>query len=180
MNEDTAFNAIKDDNVPEKYKTMDELSRSKKLLSKYIKHYGNETFKTDFDGIKKEFKFLYDDEDDVSSTWEKQFAKKYYDKLFKEFCLVDLSKYKDRKVGMRWRLEKEVLSGKGQYICGEINCKIAMDLYTMEVNFAYKEDGTQKQALVKVKLCPDCAKKLKKAQTTKESTEKKKRKRDEM
>lgn len=42
---------------------------------------------------------------------EKDLAKKYYDKLFKEYCIADLSKYKENKVGLisrqssksRWR-----------------------------------------------------------------------------
>ena len=29
---------------------------------------------------------------------EKAMAKKYYDKLFKEYCLADLSRYKENKV----------------------------------------------------------------------------------
>ncbi|VDP02084.1 unnamed protein product [Schistosoma margrebowiei] len=42
-------------------------------------------------------------------------AKKYWEKLFKEYCLIDLSRYKENKFGMRWRLEKEVISGKGMH-----------------------------------------------------------------
>ena len=30
---------------------------------------------------------------------EKKLAKKYYDKLFKEYCIADLSRYKENKVG---------------------------------------------------------------------------------
>lgn len=30
---------------------------------------------------------------------EKELAKKYYDKLFKEYCIADLSRYKENKVG---------------------------------------------------------------------------------
>lgn len=29
---------------------------------------------------------------------EKELAKKYYDKLFKEYCIADLSRYKENKV----------------------------------------------------------------------------------
>lgn len=29
---------------------------------------------------------------------EKRLAKKYYDKLFKEYCIADLSRYKENKV----------------------------------------------------------------------------------
>lgn len=31
---------------------------------------------------------------------EKELAKKYYDKLFKEYCIADLSRYKENKVGL--------------------------------------------------------------------------------
>ena len=31
-------------------------------------------------------------------------AKKYYDKLFKEYCITDLSRYKENKVGEVIRL----------------------------------------------------------------------------
>lgn len=30
---------------------------------------------------------------------EKELAKKYYDKLFKEYCIADLSRFKENKVG---------------------------------------------------------------------------------
>ena len=97
------------------------------------------------------------------SNREKRLAKKYYDKLFKEYCITDLSRYKENKVqsltlnmwnissclyfpyslswpfsdmikisipiffqkfweirnmifqvAMRWRIEKEVVEGKGK------------------------------------------------------------------
>ena len=88
---------------------------------------------------------------------EKRMAKKYYDKLFKEYCITDLSRYKENKVdkpmwiilvdwkenqtlllkshghvhvwgtlilcdnfphqiALRWRIEKEVVIGKGMYV----------------------------------------------------------------
>jgi len=52
-------------------------------------------------------------EDEATMTWEKQLAKKYHDKLFKEYCLVDLSRYKQGQYAMRWRVESEVFEGKG-------------------------------------------------------------------
>ena len=87
-------------------------------------------------------------------------AKKYYDKLFKEYCICDLTLYKLNKVAMRWRIEKEVIDGKGQFVCGDKKCPIKEGLKSWEVNFAYMEHGERRNALVKLRLCPDCSYKL--------------------
>lgn len=55
--------------------------------------------RTDLDVIRENHKFLWE-EDDVADTWEKQLAKKYYDKLFKEYCICDLSRYKENQVSI--------------------------------------------------------------------------------
>lgn len=55
-----------------------------------------------------------------------------------------------RKIALRWRVEKEVISGKGQFVCGEKRCGEEEGLRTWEVNFAYKEQGEKKNALVKI------------------------------
>lgn len=52
--------------------------------------------RTDYDVIRENHRFLWDD--DEPDSWEKQLAKRYYDKLFKEYCICDLSRYKDNKV----------------------------------------------------------------------------------
>lgn len=57
-----------------------------------------ENDKTDLDVIRENHKFLWNEEDEVDMTWEKRLAKKYYDKLFKEYCIADLSRYKENKV----------------------------------------------------------------------------------
>lgn len=54
--------------------------------------------KTDIDVIRENHKFLWDEDDDTIDSWEKQLAKRYYDKLFKEYCIADLSRYKENKV----------------------------------------------------------------------------------
>lgn len=59
-------------------------------------------------------RFLRSEEDDQDLSWEKRVAKKYYDKLFKEFALVDLKYYKESRIAMRWRNENEVFRGKGE------------------------------------------------------------------
>ena len=52
---------------------------------------------------------------------------------------------------MRWRIEKEVIDGKGQFVCGEKKCTIKEGLKSWEVNFAYMEHGERKNALVKLR-----------------------------
>ena len=56
--------------------------------------------KRDCDVIRKNHRFLWTEEDNVD-TWEQRLAKKYYDKLFKEYCICDLTCYKDNKVFFR-------------------------------------------------------------------------------
>uniref|UniRef100_A0A182QU22 Protein FRA10AC1 homolog n=1 Tax=Anopheles farauti TaxID=69004 RepID=A0A182QU22_9DIPT len=114
--------------------------------------------KTDHDVVRENHRFLWDGE--TVDSWEKQLAKKYYDKLFKEYCIADLSRYKENKVAMRWRIDKEVIVGKGQFVCGNRSCEEKNVLRSWEVNFAYLEHGEKKNALVKLRLCPKCSEKL--------------------
>ncbi len=53
-------------------------------------------------------------------------------------------------MGMRWRTEKEVVAGKGQFSCGARGCGESRGLATFEVPFGYEETGQKKRALVKV------------------------------
>lgn len=68
--------------------------------------------------------------------------------------------YKEGKIALRWRTEKEVVSGKGQFICGSTHCDETKHLESWEVNFGYVEDGEKKNELVKVRLCERCSHKL--------------------
>eukprot|EP00271_Cylindrocystis_brebissonii_P017488 TRINITY_DN4567_c0_g2_i1.p1 TRINITY_DN4567_c0_g2~~TRINITY_DN4567_c0_g2_i1.p1 ORF type:complete len:132 (+),score=8.95 TRINITY_DN4567_c0_g2_i1:252-647(+) len=68
--------------------------------------------KTDQDTLRESYRFIRSEEDDVEGTWEQRLAKRYYDKLFKEYCLADMSRYKEGKIGLRWRTEPEVMIGK--------------------------------------------------------------------
>lgn len=43
-----------------------------------------------------------------------------------------------------------MITGKGQFICGNKKCSEKDELRTWEVNFAYIEDGFKKNALVKI------------------------------
>ncbi|XP_027452436.1 protein FRA10AC1 isoform X3 [Zalophus californianus] len=110
-----------------------------------------ENDKTDMDVIRENHRFLWNEEDEMDMNWEKKLAKKYYDKLFKEYCIADLSRYKENKFGFRWRIEKEVISGKGQFFCGNKCCDKREDLKSWEVNFGYVEHGEKRNALVKLR-----------------------------
>lgn len=161
--------------------SMDAYSRHKKFINDYMMFYRGSRSdykrdtskdKTDLDIIRENHKFLWNEEDEEKS-WEKRLAKKYYDKLFKEYCITDLSRYKENKVAFRWQMEKEVISGKGQFICANKTCEEIEGLRSWEVNFGYVEEGQKKNALVKVRLCPDCSYKLNYHHKRKEVTKKK-------
>ncbi|XP_077311315.1 protein FRA10AC1 homolog isoform X1 [Lithobates pipiens] len=149
--------------------SMDAFARHQKFVNDYILYYGGklEDFKlskgerkTDLDVIRENHRFLWQEEDEEEMTWEKRLARKYYDKLFKEYCIADLSRYKENKFGFRWRVEKEVISGKGQFSCGNKRCDEKEGLKSWEVNFGYIEHDEKKNALVKLRLCPECSYKL--------------------
>lgn len=108
------------------------------------------SFKTDRDVVFENMRFIWNEED-VPTSWEENLAKKYYDKLFREYCICDLSRFKENKIANRFRVEKEIVSGKGQFVCGEKSCQEIVGLRTWEVNFAYAEKGERKNALVKIR-----------------------------
>ncbi len=169
------------------YLAMDTYSRHKALVNQYllfngrgIEHFkrSTENDRNDFTVLAEEHKFLWEP-GEGTETWEKRLAKAYYDKLFKEYAITDLSRYKENKVALRWRIEKEVCDGKGQFICGNKSCIRTENLTSWEVNFAYREHSEQKNALVKLRLCRKCSKKLnyhKKCKKWKKSKVEKKRK----
>ncbi|TRM64522.1 folate-sensitive fragile site protein Fra10Ac1-domain-containing protein [Schizophyllum amplum] len=123
--------------------------------------------KTEFEILKSAHKFLrQDDEADARPTWDDQLARKYYDSLYKEYALCDLKHYKSGNFALRWRTEKEVLSGSGEETCGNTRCSHhdrsddRVALTPVELPFNYAEDGQMKSALVKVVLCAKCLDKL--------------------
>jgi len=139
----------------------------------------DEAFVIDYDMLVKNHRFLRTDADNDGSV-DADLAKLYYSKLFVEFVIADLQQG-NRCVGFRWRTENEVVSGKGQFICGERTCDVADDLLSYEVDFNYREEGERKRALVKVRLCEDCGLKLRGVHGKKYGREKstRKRKREE-
>ncbi|XP_074596776.1 protein FRA10AC1 [Brevipalpus obovatus] len=147
---------------------IDAYTKHKMLINNYLLNSSGATSllkrdtskdKTDKDVLQEHHKFLWKEGEEVD-TWEKRVAKKYYDKLFKEYCISDLSKYKENKIAMRWRTHEEVVTGKGQFICADLKCDKEKGLKSWEVNFTYIENKEKKNALVKIRLCPRCSYKL--------------------
>ena len=123
--------------------------------------------------IRKEYRFIRDDSDDIDAA-----TKRYEENLFREFVICDLSRYKEKLLGLRWRTAAEVKAGKGVKVCGSKRCDERNGLLTLEVPFAYREGGESKQALVKAVLCELHADQLKftKSETEQKSKKKEKRK----
>ena len=171
------------------YLTLNAYDRHKELINNYHLYYPGATAalrrdssrdRNDYDVLREQHRFVWTDED-ATDSWERRLAKRYYDKLFREYCICDLTYYKLNKVAMRWRTEKEVVSGKGQFVCGSKHCDANNSLTSWEVNFSYAEHGEQKNCLVKLRLCPECSRKLnycKQRKKAKSRTKRKKAKKD--
>merc|ERR1712004_949565 len=130
-------------------------------------------WKSDLDVVRENNRFMWDsDEEDTDLSWNQRVSKKYWDRLNKEYCIGDLSRYKKKQYAFRWRTEKEVVDGFGQFTCGNKPCKyhkvtdVDKPLNSFEVLFNYKEQGEKKSALVKIRVCKKCKKKLKKEAIT--------------
>jgi len=147
-----------------KYLALDAYDRHKMLINEYMLNYPGATSllkrdtskdKTDLDVVRENHRFLWDGVDTEQLTWEQRLAKKYYEKLFHEYCICDLSRYKENKIAMRWQTGTEVKQGKGQFQCGAKRCEEREKLRSWEVNFKYQENDEFKNALVKLRLCPE-------------------------
>ncbi|KAF9139815.1 hypothetical protein BGX30_007456 [Mortierella sp. GBA39] len=77
---------------------MDAWTRHQHFIENYVKFYNNDKPSstqeprpiTERDILHENHRFLRSESDDQDLTWEKRIAKKYYDKLFKEYALVEL------------------------------------------------------------------------------------------
>ena len=139
--------------------------------------------KTDNDILRDRHRFIRTEKDDKKleregtdeiEKWEIEKAKNYYETLYKNFAIADLSRYKEKKIGLRWRNKKEVEIGKGEKICGNRVCEKSRELSTFEVPFEYieknhKDKKVNKKALVSLVLCQECAPKLKMIQAKEEN-----------
>lgn len=138
-----------------------------------------ELFPEDLEALRRNHQFVRDDNEDeklLSKSWEVRMARKYYNRLFKEYAVGDFSRYKEGKIGLRWRVEREVISGKGQFTCGSLSCSESDHLNSYEVPFRYSEGGMIKTELVKIRVCEECAIKLFYTKTQSQPTEKKNKK----
>ncbi|KAG9345975.1 hypothetical protein JZ751_007790 [Albula glossodonta] len=83
--------------------------------------------------------------------------------------------------GMTWpRLSRDIpVHPLCQFSCGNKRCEKQEGLKSWEVNFAYVEQGEKRNALVKLRLCPECSYKLNYHHKRKEVKSKKRRRTDE-
>ncbi|QQP50054.1 Protein FRA10AC1like, partial [Caligus rogercresseyi] len=64
---------------------------------------------SDIDVIEKNHRFIWKESAEGQELpWELALAKKYWERLFKEYAICDLSRYLKNQVAMRWRTQKEV------------------------------------------------------------------------
>ncbi|KAJ0410148.1 hypothetical protein ATCC90586_008426 [Pythium insidiosum] len=138
----------------------------------------------DLDVLRRHHQFLRDEDEDAergARDWEIRMSVRYYRRLFREYALADLSRYRDGQIGLRWRTEMEVVAGKGQFSCGNKRCDETRGLHSYELLFAYVEQAQKKRCLVKVRVCEPCARKLfyRKLKEKERSTRKRRREGDE-
>ncbi|KAG3094756.1 hypothetical protein PI124_g16282 [Phytophthora idaei] len=132
-------------------------------ISSIASHNDRLVSQNDLEIIKQKFQFIRDDEADAEQgemDWQIRMSVRYYRQLFREYALADLSRFKEGKIGLRWRTEMEVVAGKGQFSCGNKRCDERAGLHSYELLFAYMEHGERKRCLVKVRACSACAEKL--------------------
>ncbi|KAI5786890.1 folate-sensitive fragile site protein Fra10Ac1-domain-containing protein [Pyronema domesticum] len=121
--------------------------------------------RTERDILLSHHRFLRDESPgspSAADTYEKNLIAAYDAKLYKEYVLIELSQYRAGRVAMRWRTEQEVKDGKGERVCAGLGCGRGTE-EEREVLFNYEEHGEGKEAMVKVRLCAGCARRLRKA-----------------
>lgn len=135
-------------------------------------------YQTDFDAMKSAYKFApppitSSERSAEVSDYKERMAESYHSRLYHNYGIVDLSRCStpsstsggsgSNPIGVRWRTKKEVENGFGVTSCGGRHCKSTAqqsELTEYEVPFEYKESGTKKCELVRVRLCRDCSLKL--------------------
>ena len=74
---------------------------------------------TDKSVLKDGYRFIRSEQDDAPATWEVKVARRYYERLFREYCIADLSRYKvycalcmhGHWLGFTWHKETVALAG---------------------------------------------------------------------
>ena len=120
---------------------------------------------TDLALLQAGFRFLRDAGEDAAlaaaggdAAHGCRLAQRYDARLNKNFALADLSALP--RLGLRWRTEAEVRSGKGETLCGVLGCAHVEGLAAYELPFAYRDAGApeeERMALVKLLCCGVCA-----------------------
>jgi protein FRA10AC1 len=88
---------------------------------------------SDYEELKKSYKFIIDDENEQQeedeqsksnqkSSWKDRMVQTYHSHLYKTHVIADLTQYKTSRIGLRWRTEQEVMIGKGVETCGNKHC----------------------------------------------------------
>jgi protein FRA10AC1 len=106
----------------------------------------------DHAALQARYTFLPSEE--APASWQERMVQRYHSGLYKEFALADLSR--PGQLGLRWRTKQEVVDGRGELGCGNLQCRSSEKLVTMEVPFSYTENGAAKKELVKLRLCSTC------------------------
>ena len=92
--------------------------------------------------------------EEAPASWQARMVQRYHSGLYKEFALADLSR--PGQLGLRWRTKQEVVDGRGEVSCGNLECRNTENLVAMEVPFSYTEKGVVKKELVKLRVCSTC------------------------
>lgn len=137
-------------------------SRQNHFSSLYCLKNSSMLHRSDLEALRSEHKFVRSAEEDSrdGADWKVRLARRYYDKLYKEYAIIDLSRHELGLIGLRWRTEAEVIARKGDTFCATKRCDGGSPLSEFEVPFLYEEKGEVKLELVKVKLCTSCSAKF--------------------
>ncbi|KAK9387512.1 hypothetical protein V1515DRAFT_579892 [Lipomyces mesembrius] len=85
-----------------------------------------------------------------ADEYGKKIARAYYKRLVKDFPLLDLSRYREGMIALRWRTMAEFGKNKGgpQGICAEISCEVQDKDYAPNAEDDYDYDSKQSRCLL--------------------------------
>lgn len=114
------------------FRSLSAYHRHRSMIANYQKFHTDTTdpTTTNIPILQKHSKFVRTDEDEdslanISDPMDRfvaEMAKSYYLRLYKEYALVMFGEGK--KIALRWRTEKEVIDGRGQFSCAALNCSV--------------------------------------------------------